>query len=89
MKTISDVIARLGGNSALAERLGISPSGVSEMKRRKSIPPRYWRSLLALADEISIPLTAEVLVALHADAPIRQEGAFEPHTCEQDGEAAQ
>ncbi|CAN7394191.1 carph-isopro domain-containing protein [Neorhizobium sp. LjRoot104] len=36
-------------NTELAEALNVGPSTVSEMKRRKNIPPEYWPDLIPAA----------------------------------------
>lgn len=36
-------------NTELAEALNVGPSTVSEMKRRKNIPPEYWHDLVPAA----------------------------------------
>lgn len=75
--TISDVVEALGGNTALSQKLGLrNASTVSEMKRRGSIPVKYWNALIAEAQHAGVCLTYERLVKMH-----------EPHSSA-DGEAA-
>ena len=49
----SDMIARLGGNVALASALGESPKAVSHWRKR-GIPARYWSDVAALAASKSL-----------------------------------
>lgn len=37
-----------GGTTAMARAMGVKQSAASEMKRRKSIPVRYWANLIGL-----------------------------------------
>ncbi|RFC66481.1 hypothetical protein DYI37_03295 [Fulvimarina endophytica] len=67
MQTPSDIINSLGGNAAIARKLGISPSGVSEMKRRNSIPVKYWSGLIEIANEGGHTLSADMLISAHAN----------------------
>lgn len=45
---MSDVFG-LFKNTELADELNVGPSTVSEMKRRKNIPPQYWPKLIPAA----------------------------------------
>lgn len=66
MVDVSTIINSLGGNAAVARRIGLGASGVSEMKRRGNIPVDYWKPLMDMADELGIgPLTADILHAAH------------------------
>jgi len=66
MNRVSDIIDRLGGNASVSREIGVKPSAVSEMKRRNSIPPRYWSDLIAMAKERGAgEITADMLVAIH------------------------
>jgi hypothetical protein len=42
INTILDVFGLFDTNVELSEILNVTPSGVSEMKRRKSIPVEHW-----------------------------------------------
>jgi hypothetical protein len=46
---ILDVFKLFGTNVQLSKILNVSPSGVSEMKRRKRIPVEYWPTLVRAA----------------------------------------
>ena len=67
METISGLIEMLGGNATVASKLGLRASGVSEMKRRGSIPTRHWCRLIELAAERGLDLSAARLMALHSE----------------------
>lgn len=68
LKSASEIINALGGNSIVARRIGKTPSAVSEMKRRGAIPVRYWSELASLAGERGLQeITVERLAALHAE----------------------
>ena len=55
MKDIEAIFDAIGGSGKMAEALGIKPSAASEMKRRGSIPVRYWPKLIAICQNRSIP----------------------------------
>lgn len=66
MNTVAQIIDGLGGNAAVARRLGLGASTVSEMKRRNSIPVKYWHGVMAIAQQIGAPpLTEKDLVRAH------------------------
>lgn len=68
LHTATQIINALGGNAVVARRIGKTPSAVSEMKRRGSIPVRYWSDIASLAGEAGhAEITVEKLAALHAD----------------------
>ncbi|WP_374700763.1 carph-isopro domain-containing protein [Aureimonas sp. D3] len=67
MERVADIIDGLGGNAAVSRELRIKPSAVSEMKRRNSIPPKYWLGLIRLSQSRGGgALTADRLVVIHA-----------------------
>ncbi|WP_428829433.1 carph-isopro domain-containing protein [Aureimonas altamirensis] len=67
MNHVSDIIDLLGGNAAVSRELGVKPSTVSEMKRRNSIPPKYWAGLLRVAAQSGRQdITADQLVHIHS-----------------------
>lgn len=62
MKTASDIIAAFGGASSLARMLNIGATTVSEWGRRGSIPSRYHRNLVSMAEVVGIEgVTADVI----------------------------
>jgi len=69
LNSIKDVLKLLGTNAVVADILRVTPSGVSEMKRRKSIPIEYWQPIIKEAKKIGRDdLTLEKLVSLNAKA---------------------
>lgn len=70
MDTVSDVFTRFEKTSAFADALGLKLSAASEMRRRKSIPVRYWPRLVEAAQERGFnEITYERLVEMHAPTP--------------------
>ena len=67
MSSLKQIIEDLGGNAAVSRKLGISASGVSEMKRRNSIPVKYWAGLIEIARESGKDLSPDELIAAHAN----------------------
>lgn len=74
MRTVSDIIDGLGGNTAVARIIGKGPSTVSEMKRRGAVPVEYWPVLVAAAQDDELArkdnrpafiLTNDILVSVH------------------------
>jgi hypothetical protein len=49
MKTTREIVDALGGTSATARAVGISPQGVSNWLRRQSIPLEYCTILIRAA----------------------------------------
>ena len=64
-ETIDDIFRLFGGPTAVARVIGKRPTTASEMKRRQSIPVRYWPSLLESARGHEIGLTSEILMEVH------------------------
>lgn len=65
MKTINELYEKLGGSGAVAKAIHVKPSAASEMRRRKSIPVKYWPCLIEQAAASGFPLTNDILVHLH------------------------
>lgn len=65
MKTINDLYDTFGGSGAVAKVIRVKPSAASEMRRRKSIPVKYWPYLLKEATATGLNLTNDILVRLH------------------------
>ena len=47
----SEIIARFGGPTSLAKRLGIPPSTVANWPARNRIPGEYWPTIMGLLSE--------------------------------------
>lgn len=70
---MSDVFGLFASNIELAGILNVGQSTVSEMKRRKSIPPQYWPPIVAaVAEKGREDLTLEKFVQLAARRAARQ-----------------
>lgn len=66
MNTIDEVFAGFSGTSAFAAAMGLNLSTASEMRRRSSIPVRYWPKLVEAARERGIEgISFDSLVAMH------------------------
>ncbi|WP_420703535.1 carph-isopro domain-containing protein [Brucella intermedia] len=65
MEHVDDIFEKFGGTMAFARAIEIKPSAASEMRRRKSIPVRYWPRLIGVAFEKDIVLTNDMLVNMH------------------------
>lgn len=67
MKSVADIIDALGGNAAVARSLDVPPSTISEIKRRNSLPSKYFRPIITLAEQKEVAwVTADFLADLHA-----------------------
>ena len=66
METVPDIFEHLGGASRVARILGVGQSTASEMKRRGSIPVRWWPTLLASDEAREIGVTEGLLIRIHA-----------------------
>jgi hypothetical protein len=70
MNTIDEIFAGFSGTSAFAVALGLNLSTASEMRRRSSIPVRYWPKLVEAARERGLDgITFDSLVAMHVPTP--------------------
>lgn len=65
-ETVPSILESLGTAVELAEALGVTPSAISEMKRRNSIPVPHWGRLLEIAPTRHVNLNYEVLVKANA-----------------------
>jgi hypothetical protein len=69
MNTVEEVFAGFEGTSAFAGALGLNLSTASEMRRRSSIPVRYWPKLVDAARQRGVDgISYDSLVAMHAPA---------------------
>ena len=59
---------RLGGPTKVARILGVGFTTASEMKRRGSIPVKYWPTLVAACRADGVSVSYDELVAMHAEA---------------------
>lgn len=65
MKTINELYEKFGGSGAVARAIRVKPSAASEMRRRKSIPVRYWPLLIEQAAMAGMLLDNDMLVQMH------------------------
>lgn len=61
-----DVIRYIGGPTALARRLDLTPVNTTVHWTSRGIPPRYWHSVVALVAEKGVSFTADALSQLPA-----------------------
>jgi hypothetical protein len=74
MRTVDDIFIALGGTGAVARIIDVKHSAASEMRRRSSIPVRYWPQLIDGARAASVDITSDVLVEVHV-APAAESAA--------------
>lgn len=68
MRTVHDIFEALGGTGAVAKVIGVKHSAASEMRRRQSIPVKYWPALMERAVQDRIAIDSDVLVRVHVVA---------------------
>jgi hypothetical protein len=69
MKSVEEIFVALGGTGAVARLLEVGHSTASEMRRRGSIPVRYWPRLVAVAAERAVEgISNDSLVDMHTSA---------------------
>ena len=68
MDNVASLIESLGGNASFGDMVGIPASHVRVMKRRGSIPVRYWSKVIEGAKSTGEPISYEKLVQIHAPA---------------------
>lgn len=66
IETLDEIIHRVGGPSLIADWIGITPAGVSNMRGRGRLPPEYWVCFVTKAREAGHALTYEYLAEVHA-----------------------
>jgi hypothetical protein len=64
MQSVTTIFEALGGPTKMARVLDVGISTASEMKRRKSIPVKYWPKLV----EAGAGITYEQLVSAHLES---------------------
>jgi len=63
--TIWELIQDLGGPSAVARELNLTPAAPAYWSRNNVIPLKQWRGVLELCAALKYPMTAEKLLAMH------------------------
>jgi hypothetical protein len=66
MNTIDELFDAIGGVAEVGRVIGKRTEHASVIKRRGSVPVRYWPALMAAAEEKGIALSYEHLVAIHS-----------------------
>ncbi len=67
MNNVEDIFIAFQGTSAVAAAVGLNLSTASEMRRRGSIPVRYWPRLVDAAQKRNLKsVSYDLLVAIHA-----------------------
>lgn len=64
-RTVSQIIDAFGGQAAFGRLIGKNASTASEMKRRGSIPPKYWRRIVEAEPVEGDAVTYEELALAH------------------------
>lgn len=64
---VAAIFARIGGTTAVAAMIGVGQSTASEMKRRKSIPVRYWDQIIGKPDKAGRSITLADLHDAHRE----------------------
>lgn len=71
MMTIQDIFDAFDGPAKLARVIGVKTEHAAAMRRRNSIPVRYWRAILDCVEakggktELGIVITQSDLLAAH------------------------
>jgi hypothetical protein len=66
MHTIDDLFEAFGGTSEVARVLNKNHSTASEIKRRASLPVRYWQDIIDSEKGRELGVTADLLVRIHS-----------------------
>jgi len=66
MNSVEDLFRNFGGPSKVGQAIGVSTEHAAAMKRRRSIPSRYWLPLIQAAEARGIAVSLEQIAHLHA-----------------------
>ena len=73
MNTVEDVFLAFEGTANFADALALGLSTASEMRRRGSIPVKYWPRLVDEAEKRgALTITYDRLVAIHSERQTRK-----------------
>lgn len=75
MRTIEEIFDKLGGTGSVARIIDVKHSAASEMRRRQSIPVRYWPHLIEGARAAGVQIDSDTLMAIHVPATPQPERA--------------
>lgn len=81
METIDDLFRAFGGPAAIGRIIGKRTEHATGMKRRNSIPVRYWQALIESDRGRELGLTYAKLVELH----VRENGNLAGQYSDVDG----
>ena len=65
METIETIFQHLGGASGVGRAIGKSTEHAAAMRRRRSIPLRYWPKVIDAAQAKGVTIDEALLVAIH------------------------
>lgn len=65
MQSVSDILDKMDGASAVAKILHLPTTTVASWKSRNSIPVDHWTGLVEAARERGLDLTNDALVSIH------------------------
>ena len=65
--TLSTIYEALNGAAEVGRALGISTEHAAGLRRRRSIPPRYWAELLTALTDKGVQATEADLVRIYND----------------------
>lgn len=74
METFAQVIDALGGSAVVARGIGEDPGTVRQMRRRGSIPSRYWPRIVVFAatrgrNDVTIDILAQISAGKVGEIP--------------------
>ena len=69
MKAVADIFEDFSGPAELARAIGVSTEHATTMRRRGSIPVRFWPTLIEAARDRGLSVTEADLIAAHAARP--------------------
>lgn len=73
MENVDDIFIKLGGTGAVARIIDVKHSAASEMRRRGSIPVRYWPMLIEGARASGVAIDSDILMSVHIPPPLTPE----------------
>lgn len=73
MENVDDIFTKLGGTGAVARIIDVKHSAASEMRRRGSIPVRYWPMLIEGARASGVAIDSDILMSVHIPPPLAPE----------------
>lgn len=68
METLDDLYDAFKGPAGVGRAIGKSTEHAFAMKRRRSVPVRYWPALLSAARSLNLKLDEACLVRIHTSS---------------------